>query len=670
MEVSDAVKTAYKSNSVTKYITLNFPDLNKTIPMSQIYYESMSLQEAVIDGADIEFVGCISSCFKIKVNNVSDELKNQKIIATIYTTGTEDEPINLFTGYVDSAVKQSDKRIKEITAYDALYTKGNTDVAYWYNTQSFPMTVKDFRDSLFERIGITQVETDLANDEIIVTKDYAPSSLNAISLIKAVCQLNGVCGIINRDGNFEYRKLTTGETSTETLGFYKSVEYEDYTIKPVDKIMVRDTEDDEGVTYGDGENTYIVQGNIFITGKTDEQKLSIAENIYNNVSGISFCPFSTNNNGLPYIECGVDTLTYSVLDDDGTSFVDKSFIPMSRTLSGIQDLRDEYVAEGEEYQSEFITDIQLQIDSIKQITKTDVENLELVTYTYSNASAISLSDTEKTLIDITWATSATCVMTFIATIPFTATLDGNIVLRYYLNGVLMESDTLTQYIQRGSNFLTISNYFGVAENSNGTVAVKGYMEYFESDKRQQDAKISGLVDYTSSGTYTEADIDTTIPGATIELGAIKAVMFAQGLAGEDEWNGRIEISETFTPITAINPVNVISLTDSATVTFPDVNSNAVTDTFTAITLGDIVTFNPTELTDSISISHVIDNYTFETASANKYTYDADYVLIDTAFTLRTEYDYKGTDETIDDGFMKSITVDNSIYADVTEIEVK
>ena len=38
----------------------------------------------------------------------------------------------------------------------------------------------------------------------------------------------------------------------------------------------------------------------------------------------------------------------------------------SRELSGIQALSDSYTAKGEEYQSEFITDLQTSIDLIKQ----------------------------------------------------------------------------------------------------------------------------------------------------------------------------------------------------------------------------------------------------------------------------------------------------------------
>lgn len=430
MEVSSAVKTAYQKDTVTKYVSLYFPELDREVSGEDIYNESLRLSEKLIDKKSMEFVGCIASMFKISVHGINYDIKGKKIVVKIWTDGTEEEPVVLFRGIVDSAVSQSNKWNKEITAYDELYTRGNTEVAAWYKSLTFPITLKNLRDSLFAYIGLEQVETSLPNDGVTIKKQYDPNTLQALAVIKAVCQINGAFGIINREGKFEYRILgeikqtaypsvtlfpsnnifpsdpdvaasvverIADEINAEYFSFYRRVDYEEFEVKVIDKVTVRQSEDDPGVTYGSGINNYIVQGNIFAYGLSKQDLTEIAKNIYNSIGGFSYYPFQSENNGLPFIECGIDAVSYYVVDWEKTmqgkktrdgstdiAYEQRPFYVLNRELSGIQALKDSYSAKGEEYQSEFITDLQTQIDLIKKnqgADKTYVENF-VGDYTY------------------------------------------------------------------------------------------------------------------------------------------------------------------------------------------------------------------------------------------------------------------------------------------------
>lgn len=423
MKVSDATKLAYKETSVHKNLRIYFPSLNLTIPHSQIYAESMTLKESIFDGSSIEFVGCISSEFSIQIYGVDLDLEGQQIEVGISTDDTEEIP--LFHGTVYSAVKQSNKYYKKITAYDSLYTSGNTEVSAWYNSLTFPITLKNIRDSLFAYLGIEQVATVLPNDNVSISKQYEPKSLKALNVMKAICQINGAFGIINRNNLFEYRILASDivtsdipypsnitfpaitlfpanpsiatavfndiseEVEAETFSFYKKVDYEEYEVKPVDKITIRQSENDTGITYGSGTNNYIIQGNMFTYGLDEITLSDIAQNVYNNVKGISYHPFTSENNGLPFIECGLDAVSYYMIDygskarsTDDSSL--ETFYVFSRELSGIQSLNDSYSGNGEKYQTEFITDLQTQIDVIKQDVKQEVEQT-ISDYTYDKS---------------------------------------------------------------------------------------------------------------------------------------------------------------------------------------------------------------------------------------------------------------------------------------------
>ena len=416
MNVSDAVKKQYRDNSIHKNLILKFPELDLQIRHEDMHQDTMRLSESVLDKDSIEFVGCIASIYQISVENLTADVKGKKIEVEIYTDSQE-ESIPLFHGIVDSAVRQANTKTKEIIAYDELYTKGNTEVSGWYKSLTFPITLKNLRDSLFSYIGIEQEITDLPNDDVEINRQYDPENLQALMVIKAVCQINGAFGIINRQGKFEYRILTgkiecypypsvilfpsgnlfpadptlqsNNVVQPESFSFYKKVSYEEYAVKPVDKVTIRNSEDSAGVTYssGAGENNYIIQGNMFAYGLDEATLLRIAENVYNNVKGFSYCPFQADNNGLPFVECGLDAVEYTMIDyekttDENVVYEQKIFYVLNRELTGIQALRDGYSAEGEEYQTEFITDLQTQIDTIKNSVKEEVEE-QINDHTYS-----------------------------------------------------------------------------------------------------------------------------------------------------------------------------------------------------------------------------------------------------------------------------------------------
>lgn len=411
MKVPDNVKKAYASDSTNKYISIYFPETNQSIAPEQIDYESMELTEALMSNGKVEFVGCIASIFQIKIRKLKEDIKGRKITVQIYTDGTEDMPVTLFNGIVDSAFEQKDKQIKEVTAYDILYTKGDKNVGEWYKGLTFPISLKELRDSLFTYTGITQVDTVLPNDDVMISKKYNPEQLKARDVMKAICQINGACGIINREEKFEYRilsKLLETEqdsnlssntyqlfnsenpvpAAVNNVSYYREVKSEGYTVKPVDKVTIRQAEDAKGITYGTGTNNYIVQGNMFTLGLKDDVLSEIARRIYNCVSGVEFRPFTGINNGLPFVEVGLDSVSYNIFnyeslyDPEVEEYTEHSFYVLKRELTGIQALKDTYQAQGEEYQTEFITDLQTQIDTLKKSVKQETQEA-VEDYTYS-----------------------------------------------------------------------------------------------------------------------------------------------------------------------------------------------------------------------------------------------------------------------------------------------
>lgn len=425
MVVNDLTKQAFLDTSSHKVLNIYFPELDLYLESYQIYQESMLLEESLIESSNIEFVGCISSVFQIQVHSVPQDLKNKKIEVSIMADNTEEIP--LFVGMVDEAKKQTNRNYKKIVAYDELYTKGNIDVAAWYNSLVFPISIKAFRDGLFDYIGLEQEAKDLPNDSVTINKEYAPTTLRAMAVIKAICQINGAFGIVNRYGKFEYRILATSlnksaypgltlfpgsatypgittstgeQISVKDVAYYKKVDYEEYSVKPVEKVTIRQSDSEVGVSYGEG-NNYIIQGNFFTLNKSASELLVMAEKIHGAISGITFVPFEAENSGYPFVEVGLDGVSYYAYNFEASArarsadiYTKKTFYVFKRTLSGIQALKDVYSVQGEEYQSEFITDVSTQVEQIKQNIGYEVDNrinIALPEFTYSKEEINTMS---------------------------------------------------------------------------------------------------------------------------------------------------------------------------------------------------------------------------------------------------------------------------------------
>ncbi len=555
MQVSESVKNAYQNNSITRHLTLCFPDLGMEIGTDRIYFESMQLSESVMESDSIEFVGCISSKFSVQVYGITDDIKGRRITAKVHTDGTEDEPIILFNGIVDSAVMESNRGYKKITAYDALYSAGSVNCAEWYNALPFPVTIKGMRDSLFKYLEIEQEECELPNDGIEITQMYDPATLNALDLVKSICQINGAFGIINRNGKFEYRFVPGPgelEENSEEINFYKSVEYEEYRVKPVDKLTIRQGSDDAGVSFGEGMNNYIIQANLLAYGLDDTTLKTMAENIYNKVCSFSYCPFESDNNGLPFAEVGSGGVSYEIMDMDTQEYVKKSFFVLRRELKGLQNMRDSYSAEGEEYQSEFVTDINAQIASL-EMSQNELSALKLVVYTYQNKSRYALNAVKETeIIKINYSAIENATPVFNATIPLTVTGNGIITLRYYTDAVLHSQDTLVQNLGSGKHFLTLSNFFTIEKNGRATLTVTAQTE-------------DGM-------------------SAVIAANTVRAVLFAQGLAGAGKWDGTLNLTDEIGMVKA-GRVKAAKITDALSVTKPQIYGSIVTEKFRTVKTG-------------------------------------------------------------------------------------
>ena len=375
-------KNKYLSDNAYFSWTVRFPALNLTFNNDDIPCEAFSLTESLCDKDSLEFVGCIASKCQVSLYDVEYDLKGQRMTVML-------DDIPMFDGIVDSVEIQTPSLQKKITAYDKLYSISEIDVTNWYNGLSFPRTLKQIRESLLTHLGLSYETADLPADNMIVAKEYDPKSLNGLTCLKAICQLNGCCGIINRYGKFEFRYVKAAVkglypsdhtfpgpnvfpggaagTNKFSVGYYESMKFQEYFVNPVTKVQIRPTDQDNGVIEGSGNNKYIIQANMWAKNVSKASLQIIAKGILKKLKRVTFHPCNIKGDGLPFLEVG-DVVEYPVNVDmvDGGNYDVNIFMIMTRTFSGTQFLRDTFTARGQENQSLFITDLQTQIETIKQ----------------------------------------------------------------------------------------------------------------------------------------------------------------------------------------------------------------------------------------------------------------------------------------------------------------
>ena len=81
--------------------------------------------------------------------------------------------------------------------------------------------------------------------------------------------------------------------SNSTAYYADSLSYEDYTVKAIEKVQIRQSDSDVGVIYPDSTtatNTYAVQGNLLLTTGTEANLKTVAQNLYNVLKSVTYTP--------------------------------------------------------------------------------------------------------------------------------------------------------------------------------------------------------------------------------------------------------------------------------------------------------------------------------------------------------------------------------------------
>ena len=384
----------YFDAHLDKQIKIEVVGTGITIDNSMIELDAFELDEILCSEQELTFGSCEANCVKFTARDMPGSIVGKTIRITETVDGNADVPFQYGVYKVYSDAPTSDRTKREITAYDAMYDIVNADVKSWYAGLSFPMTLRQFRDSFFAYFGIVQKETALVNDGMIVNKTLLAdqtdsesviteeSAISGKTVIEAICEINGVFGNINRDGEFEYIELKEiidplypadnlypaddlfprDPNTISMTGHYITFDYEDFQSKEITQIEIRPADDSAGAIVGTSGNNYVISGNFLVSDKSGAELSQIAANTLSIIRKAAYTPLiSSEVVGNPCIELG-DPIRFNTTREIVESYV------LQRTLTGIQNKLDSIVSSGTETHDKNPNSIIEKISSVQRRT--------------------------------------------------------------------------------------------------------------------------------------------------------------------------------------------------------------------------------------------------------------------------------------------------------------
>lgn len=429
------------------------------------------------------------------VNSDSALSVTQGTVLTYYKVYKADNDLDIETKIgvftCDKPEKMGSNKYK-VMAYDNV-TLLDVDVSEWLNSLTFPITIKGFATALAAKCGLELANEPRLNKDYQVQK-FTGSGIKARDLMKMVCSASGC--FCNADANGKllfdwykkndrviispkksineksfrlfdvvkrslqdnvHRVLISAKSGSDTPDgipyFANQLTFSDFVVKTIDKVQVRQSDDDVGVVYPadeQGTNALVIQGNQLLSTTSDAALRPYVKNLYDGLNNITYVPCS-NIQTLETLEIKVgDIVTVS----DGKNEFD-TWITSVKHSGG----KCTFESVGNANRNTTTAVNNVKYNSKQRILKISATVDGLTVKAEQTAQDISGLSSQYTQLKQTFDT-----------FELTAVTDGNVRSKFALDSssVAIESGTITF---KGDTLVVDSDNFKLAQD--GTVRITG-----------------------------------------------------------------------------------------------------------------------------------------------------------------------------------------------------
>lgn len=204
----------------------------------------------------------------------------------------------------------------KVTAYDTM-SKLDADFSGWLraNQAQFPKTIWQLVQLACQRAGVALASSSLPINGSYSVQAFYADDLTCRQIISWAAEAAGCYAHMNADGKLQFLTYTdkrstakiTPDGASSTAYYADSLSYEDYTVKAIEKVQIRQSDSDVGVIYPDSTiatNTYAVQGNLLLTTGTEANLKSVVQNLYNVLKNVTYTPCKVSVPSSSGLACG------------------------------------------------------------------------------------------------------------------------------------------------------------------------------------------------------------------------------------------------------------------------------------------------------------------------------------------------------------------------------
>lgn len=205
----------------------------------------------------------------------------------------------------------------KVTAYDTM-SKLDADFSGCLraNQAQFPKTIWQLVQLACQRAGVALASSSLPINGSYSVQAFYADDLTCRQIISWAAEAAGCYAHMNAAGKLQFltysdkrstAKITPDGASNSTAYYADSLSYEDYTVKAIEKVQIRQSDSDVGVIYPDSTtatNTYAVQGNLLLTTGTEANLKSVVQNLYNVLKNVTYTPCKVSVPSGSGLACG------------------------------------------------------------------------------------------------------------------------------------------------------------------------------------------------------------------------------------------------------------------------------------------------------------------------------------------------------------------------------
>lgn len=308
--------------------------------------QSVTITESVNDSYDLTLGSTCANMLDLKV--IAPEGGLSVLAGDELTVYREDDtgtchPVGIFT--TEKPTRPSANAMS-ITAYDRVSWL-DKDLTWWLAAlDAWPYRLYDFAQMVCTACGLELANEEIPNGDYLV-RQFSADGITGRQLIQWAGQIAGRFFRATPEGKGEfawYEPVTShnigvtenaADPDAVTLFYYmNSLSFEDYAVAPIEKVQIRQNEEDVGTVYPDepGEkNTYIITGNLLVTASFGEELVPVAQTLYEILQGVTYTPCKVSVPANFHIRAGH---VVKITDRNGkeiTAYV------MSKTQAGQKD---------------------------------------------------------------------------------------------------------------------------------------------------------------------------------------------------------------------------------------------------------------------------------------------------------------------------------------------